>query len=226
MSSSCKYDSVIFDLDGTITDSSYSVKQAVKYTLNHLNLPEQTDSKLDELMLYSPLKEALKTVCGLSDDTAQECCIVFKNYYSKNSDNLLSLTRTYVGIKEVLYKLKQEKCKLGITTHKHQEQADKMLNTFDITSFFSSVCGSDHEYSLSKGQLLLKCIEELGSKPDTTVYIGDSRYDALAAQHAKCDFIAVIYGYGFKSPSEAKEFTSFAAETPSQILEFLSLGQS
>lgn len=226
MSTFYAYDTIIFDLDGTITDSSSSVKQAAKYTLNHLKLPEQTDSKLDELMHYSPLKEALKTVCCLNEETAQECCGVFKSYYSEHSDSLLSLTRIYDGIKEVLYKLKQDQCKLGITTHKHQEQADKMLNTFDITSFFSSVCGSDHEYSLSKGQLLLKCIEELGSKPDTTVYIGDSRYDALAAQHAKCNFIAVTYGYGFKSPSEAKEFTSFAAETPSQILEFLILGQS
>ena len=96
-----------------------------------------------------------------------------------------------------------------------------MLNSFDITSFFSSVCGSDHEYSLSKGQLLIKCIDELGSRPETTVYIGDSRYDAIAAQHAKCDFIAVTYGYGFKSSYDAKEFTLHAAKSPSQILEFI-----
>ena len=100
MSASSKYDTVIFDLDGTITDSSSSVKKAAKFTLNHLKLPEQPDSKLDELMHYSPLKEALKTVCGLSDYTAQECCNVFKNYYSKNSDSLLSLTRIYMALKK------------------------------------------------------------------------------------------------------------------------------
>ena len=219
------YKAIVFDLDGTITDSSRSVKQAAKYTLKQMNLPTQTDSKLDELMNYSPLKEALKVVCGLNDETAQECCNVFKKYYSENSESLLSLTRIYDGIKEVLYKLNQEKCKLGITTHKHQEQTNNMLNSFDITSFFSSVCGSDHEYSLSKGQLLLKCIDELGSKPETTVYIGDSRYDAMAAQYAKCDFIAVTYGYGFKNPSNAKEFTSYVAASPLQILEFLRLNK-
>ena len=197
------YNTVIFDIDGTIADTSQGVIDAVKFTINKFRLKELDQEELRKFAGYSPLKKGFLHFCNVDDDMANLCCETYRQYYKEKS---IQLSRIYDGIIPLLDLLKSRNCKLGIATFKNEENARLLLKELGIDKYFGYVSGANYEKSQTKSDILKKCLQELKSKAKETIFIGDSRSDAQASKEAKCAFIGVTYGLGFSSDVEVEQF--------------------
>lgn len=191
------HETIIFDIDGTLLDSSAGIKSSIKYALNHQKLNMLNDRELDEFVGFSPLFGAFKHFCRLDDISAQACCELYREYYKNGK--AYKQSKVYEGVFALLTCLKNKGYNLGVATYKRQDYAKELMEYFGFGNYFESVCGADNENRLKKNDILANCMHKLNAKKETTVLIGDSIHDAQAAIDSGIDFIGVTYGFGFKN---------------------------
>ena len=212
------YNIVIFDLDGTLIDSSEGIFNSIRYAEEKLNLV-----RLDESLLPSfvgpPPTESYQKLHGL-DPVSAKIATKYHREYSKEKG--LYESKIYPGIRELLVELKNMDYFLSVATLKSQSIAEEILKNFDIYNLFDSVVGIDEDESLSKSQIINIAIDKIDSLEKLPVMIGDSISDAIGAEIAKVDFIGVTYGFGFKNSYNVKKYKNIGySESPSSIKEFI-----
>ena len=138
----------------------------------------------------------------MSDEQAQIYANTFREKY-KNED--VYKAKIYNNIDGLLKNLKSNCYKLGIATYKREDYARSLVTHLGFDSFMDLTCGADNENKLTKKDILQKCMLELRSTPQNTVFVGDSLSDGIAANEVGCKFIAVTYGFGFKSVNDTKK---------------------
>lgn len=217
------YKVVIFDVDGTLLDSSKGIIMSIKHTIDKFNLKELTDNELTEFVGFSPLKEAFKHFCNIDELLAEKCCEEYRNYYKLGAYHF---SRVYNGIYELLAYLKENNFLLGIATYKSEAYVYDLMKYLSLDMYFDVICGADNNNKLKKIDILENCINKLSIEKTSSVMIGDSFHDATAAQKLGVDFIGVTYGFGFKSIDEIKKYKSIlCVDNVSQILEFFKNNQ-
>lgn len=213
-----KYEAVLFDLDGTLTESAPGIKKAIEMTMESFNL---VPPKLDDVSEFvgPPLVNTFQKVCGLSADDAQEALLRYQKIYS---DDGIYINELFPGMRNVLEKIKDSGIKMAICTSKSQKLAEKAAEIIGIKELFDVICGSPLDGSRkTKEQQIPFTIEKLGIKDkNTCIMVGDSMYDARGAVKSGVDFIAVTYGYGEKEQMKKEGAVNFA-DTPSEILKYL-----
>ena len=123
-----KYDAVIFDLDGTLTDTLEDLKNSVNFAMREFGFPERTT---DEVRSF--VGNGVKRLIDLSvpentsEEVSAECLSVFKSFYK---DNSLVSTKPYDGIIPMLEKLKKDGVKTAVVTNKMHEAAVDIVNNF------------------------------------------------------------------------------------------------
>lgn len=195
---------VIFDLDGTLIDTSVGICNCVKYAESKLSLAPLCEEQYLEF-IGPPPYETYQRLYGLSLEQSFQAT-EFHREYGKIKG--IYEATVYDGIIELLAELKNNNCKLGVATYKRQDLADLILAHFNIAKYFDSICGADSDNKLTKKDIIELCIDNLSAKKDDVIYIGDSEYDAIAAQKIGVDFIGLTYGYGFKNNDKVAEFKS------------------
>lgn len=186
---------VLFDLDGTLLDTSEGIKHSVRYTLSAMGyntLPEETILQF----VGPPIQNSLMMYCGVSSEEAQKGANVFRNYYKTNALFEASL---YDGIMELLSELKSKGIKIGVATYKREDYAIDLLNHFGIDKYCDVIHGADNDNVLSKADIVELCIKETGVEREEVVLIGDTEHDAKGAFQSKVGFIAVAWGFGYKN---------------------------
>lgn len=118
--------------------------------------------------------------------------------------------KVYPGVPQLLERLQREGVKTAVATLKAQTTADKIFAEFGLSTAFDLVLGTDASAPKTKAQLLEECLDRLQCAKGHAVLVGDSKYDAEGAQQAGIDFIAVTYGFGFKSESDASPYAPVA----------------
>lgn len=187
-----KYQAVIFDLDGTLTDSASGILAGARYALSKLGYAEPEESQL-RFFLGPPLMRSFTQVCGMSEAEAARAQEIYREYYWQ--EGYLQNT-VYPGIRMLLKSLKQQGVYLGVATHKPLEPSLRILESFDLLRYFDLVAGPEGDEDPPKGRLISRANPH-GLK---AVMIGDRATDYFGAQEAGTDFIAALYGYG--SPEE------------------------
>ena len=213
-----KYKYVLFDLDGTISESALGVRKSIEYTINKFN---KTMPDLDDYTLYigPPIYDTFKNVCKFKDDEIEEAISV----YRENYDSVGKLyNKLYNGIEDLLKQLKKNKIKIAVCSSKYEKFAYEIIEILGVKEYFDAVCGSTPDASRQdKAQLIPYAISSLGGdiKEDynKTLMIGDTYFDAEGARICKVDFIGVEYGYGDKEKMIAEGATKFV-KTPLEIL--------
>jgi len=190
-----RYDAVIFDLDGTLIDSSEGIVHAAEETIRILGYPE---IQREDLISYigPPIGNAIIARNGYGDEELKRFNSLFRGLYK---DKYLMEAKIYPGIMDVLRDLRGSVF-IGIATNKRTDYTMILLERLKISQMCDEVQALDMEGHLNKKDLIENCIKASRAKSrDRVVVVGDTRSDEAAAKECGADFIGVTYGFGFKS---------------------------
>ena len=190
---------VLFDLDGTLVDTSKGIMESVRYTLRALKLPELPVESLLKFV-GPPIQNSFIDFLGLSTEEAQNAANIFRDYYKSKA---LFEADVYSGIFELLDYLKHKDIKIGIATYKREDYAKQLLDYLNISPYCDVIHGGDNENRLRKSDIVALCCGELGCGLSELVLVGDTVHDAEGARQAGISFIAVTWGFGYKKKNVA-----------------------
>lgn len=200
-----KYDLVIFDLDGTMLDTSEGVMSSIKYAINEMNY-EMPDEETLRSFIGPPVGDSFARVYGISGNDLDKMSNLFRDHY-KNIDLLKAYP--YEGIFEAFSYLRENNIKSAVATYKRQDYTNMILSHFGFDKYTDIIYGSDFEGKLKKMDIILKCIEVSGiTDKSKAVMIGDTLHDALGANQLGVDFIGVTYGFGFFSKEDVEQYNN------------------
>lgn len=197
------YDAVIFDVDGTLLDTSEGLISAVNYTIDVCGLTPLTESQL-RTFIGPPIQNSLAKYYDLSPEKIQEIAEIFRDAYK---EKFLLQAIPYEGIYTVLDKLVQNHIKVGIATYKREDYALQILEHFHFDKYATVMHGADNFNQMKKKDIIQLCVKEMGlTDPSRIIMVGDSDNDAIGAADAGMKFIGVTYGFGFASKEDVMQF--------------------
>ncbi|MCQ2467504.1 MAG: HAD hydrolase-like protein [Clostridia bacterium] len=191
-----KYDiqAVLFDLDGTVLDTSAGIVRSIKDTIEHFGLKELPDSELYKF-IGPPIEWSFEDKLGCTGEMNKKVSAYFRERYSNS--NLLMAT-PYEGMFEFLKFLKDKGIPTGIATYKKDDYAKRLLCHFDFDKYCTTIHGSDYENKLTKADIIELCIQDMKVEDKSKVLmVGDSKHDATGASNIGTLFAGVSFGFGF-----------------------------
>lgn len=205
---------LLFDLDGTLVDSSQGIINAFTYTFTQMNL-EVPDVKVLSTFIGPPLETTFDNF--FTDKTQVEIAIQhFREFYKKEGVYQVHL---YKGIPEMLDKLKSSEYTLYVTTSKHEPMAIHMLEELGIDNYFTKIYGSMSNRFV-KADVVKACLEEEALDTDQTVIIGDTQFDIIGGKVAGIKTLGVTWGFGTESDLIIADADQIA-HSPKEILSLL-----
>jgi len=209
-------EAILFDLDGTLLDTSEGIRHSVRYALEKLGLPQPSDERIREFV-GPPIQESLQRYAGLSIEEAQVGANIFRDFYKKEALFEASL---YDGIISLLERLKKDGIKIAVATYKREDYAIDILRHFGIASYCDVIHGADNENRLTKADIINLCCAELDVPKNNIVLVGDTEHDAKGAAEAGVRFCAVTWGFGYtRSDTRSKYPIDFICNQPVDIYE-------
>lgn len=208
---------VLFDLDGTITDSSEGIVNSIKYALSRLGFPEEPTEKIKQF-IGPPLQQTFKINYGISD--YQNAVTIYREYYAEKG---IYENRLYDGIVAVLDQLKNEGYTIGLATGKPTYYSHIILKHFKIDHYFNAVVGSNMDGTRGeKPEIIRDVLAELNYNKELheVVMIGDRKHDVHGAHHHQIKCIGVTYGYA-EGDELIKAGAAHIVHHPSELLALL-----
>lgn len=189
-----KYKNIIFDLDGTLLDTSFGIKEAIEYVIKKMELKKIDENEMDSF-IGPPIQNSLISHFGFTKEEAQIGADIFRNYYKD-----VSLLRAipYDGIYSLMDFFVKNNINVGVATYKREDYAIKLLNEFGFDRYCKVMHGADNLNKMSKANIIEICIKEMECIKSETLYVGDTESDYISANLCNIDFVGVSYGFGFK----------------------------
>lgn len=212
------YHSILFDLDGTLTDPAEGITNSVMYALKQYGIEENDRTKLYSF-IGPPLVDSFMEKYGFSEEKAREATTYFREYFREKGifENV-----PYEGMTECLAALKQRGRTLILATSKPEVFAKMILERFGFAPYFDYVFGASmDETRTRKDEVIAYALSGAGIEdPSDCVMVGDRKHDVLGAKSNGMDAVGVLFGYG--SREELMEAGArYIAETVEDILRFV-----
>lgn len=188
------YNYLLFDLDGTITDSETGITRCVAYALNHFGIEVDNLSELSPF-IGPPLLDSFKEFYNFTNEQA---VIATEKYRERYTDKGIYENKLYPGIKELLAEAVRQGKTVILATSKPEIFARRILDYFELSSYFSFVAGSGLDGSLHTKTDVINYILQSNNitNRSNVVMIGDRKHDIIGAKNAGIDSIGVLYGFG------------------------------
>ena len=208
---------VLFDLDGTLTDSGEGIINCAAMTLERFGLPVPSREEM-RVFVGPPLYETFQKF-GVPAEKTDEAIRVYRSRYIPTG---MFENTPYPGVKALLEALKSEGYTLYVATSKPEEMSVTILEKFGLAPYFDRICGASTDTSRStKDAVIAYLLAQSGAKEDM-VMVGDTKYDVLGAKAHGIPAIGVSWGYG--SAEEMMEAGAVAiADTTQQLLELIKM---
>lgn len=201
------YKNIMFDLDGTVTDSGRAIMSSVAYALDGLGITDQRREKL-ETFIGPSLFDSFKREYALSDEDCEKGVALYREIYEKERMYDVDI---YEGIPELLENIKSNGLSALLITSKPFVFSEKIIARIGLSEYFDHIVAPDlTDHSSDKKRLIEKAVEDYGLVKPECIMIGDTEYDIKGAVDAGVDSIAVTYGYGGIQKLEAAGATFFA----------------
>ena len=182
---------IIFDMDGTLIDSSLTLARAINHVRNKLGLEAMSDEHILSKVNEAGLNPA-EYFYEVPNFTAQHE-EWFADYYSKNHEQEI---RLYEGIDSFLKELLEKGYLLALATNAYRVSALESLSYLNVLDHFSAVvCHDDVARGKPYPDMLLKILKELKIKNSEAVFVGDGERDELASIASSIDYIMVNWGF-------------------------------
>ncbi len=187
------YKNIMFDLDGTVTDSGRAIMSSVVYALSHFGIKDQPIEKL-QTFIGPSLYDSFEREYGMVEEDRNRAVSLYRSIYEKERMYDVDI---YDGIPELLDSLKKSGHTVFLVTSKPLVFSEKIMEKIGLAKYFDHMIGPDlSDHSSDKKRLIEKAVEENALHKEECVMIGDTRYDIIGALEAGVDSIAVTYGYG------------------------------
>lgn len=213
-----KYDTVIFDLDGTLLNTLEDLTDSVNYALALHGFPCRKIEEVRRFLGNGAANLMRLSICdGLDNPNFEKCLADFRSHYSGNLQNK---TAAYEGIIGLLKQLSEEGYKLAIVSNKF-DKAVKGLNQAYFREYIKVAIGESENVSRKPApDTVLKALEELGSAADKAVYVGDSEVDAQTARNSGIMFVGVTWGFRDREVLE-QEGADYIIDRPEELLKII-----
>ncbi len=182
---------IIFDLDGTVNDSSPGIMHCYRRTAESYGVTDVSEDAI-RAGLCGPFFDNIMKILGLPAEKVPDAIHRYTEFYVKEGQ---SMARLFDGAAETIKELKNRGYKLGIATLMADLYAKGTLKNYGMLSLFDTVHGASLEVPLTKKDLLEMCLEDMGVEPEECVLVGDGIDDHLAAKELGIPFIGATYGY-------------------------------
>ena len=213
-----RYEYVLFDLDGTLMDTSEGILKAIDYTVEKCGYPVLSEEK-KKTFIGPPIYNSLKLEYSLTDEEAHKAMDIFRDIYK---DEYLCDAIIYEEIEELLLSLQNNNIKIGVATYKREDYAIKLIEAFDLMKYFDIVVGADADNILTKADIIQICIDKMGCVDlSKAVMVGDTLSDMDSAKSVRIDSIAVTYGFGLDKNNIKDYNFKQVADSVKGILECL-----
>ena len=182
---------ILFDLDGTLTDSGEGIMNCAKLALESFGIPVPDINAL-RVFVGPPLRESFVKF-GVPEDKAEEAIAIYRSRYipiGKYENH------PYPGIPELLEGLKAQGHALYVATSKPEQMSVDILNKFGLSHYFTRICGASMDASRSSKEAVIEYLLEQCRRAEEVIMVGDTKYDVLGAKYHAIPCIGVSWGYG------------------------------
>ena len=212
------FDTVLFDLDGTLTDPGEGITNSVAYALKKYDI-EVSDKRELYKFIGPPLKDSFMKYYGFNEVKAEEAIAYYREYFR---DIGIFENEVYEGVVDMLKALCNEGKKLVLATSKPEEFAIRILEHFDLSKYFTVAAGASMDSSRSKkGDVIAYAISLCEDFcKDTAVMVGDRKHDIIGAKENGLKSIGVLYGYGDEAELKTAG-ADYIASTTDDILKLI-----
>lgn len=207
------YQTILFDLDGTLTNPALGITNSLAYALEKFNI-EVTDKKELYRFIGPPLQDSFENFYHFSKEDSLKAVDFYRDYFRHKG---LYENEVYQGIPDLLERLKAQGKKLLVATSKPEEFARQILKHFELFDYFDLVAGVSMDGSRRlKGDVIAHALTSAQvSDLSATIMIGDREHDIIGAKKNGLDAIGVLYGFGSQEELEkagAKDMAKTVAD--------------
>ena len=182
---------ILFDLDGTLTDSGEGIINCAALALRHFNLPVP-DRETMRAFVGPPLHASFIRF-GVPEDQAEEAIRIYRSRYIP----IGKFENTpYPGIAELLQKLRAQGHKLYVATSKPEQMSIEILEHFDLAKYFTLICGASLDQSRNSKDAVIAYLLAQAETDGEIIMVGDTAFDVLGAKAHGIPTIGVSWGYG------------------------------
>jgi phosphoglycolate phosphatase-like HAD superfamily hydrolase len=210
---------VIFDLDGTLTDSAPGVVASFRHALAAVGAVPPTDdsARLAELVVGPPMHHTLAAL-GLGD-RAEEAIAAYRADYTSRG---WAINNLYDGIAELLTDLRRAGVRLAVATSKVEPTARRILEHFGIDGHFEVVAGASMDGTrAAKADVVAHALTQLQPLPQRLLMVGDRSHDVEGAAVHGVDTVVVEWGYGAGDFPEGVGLPAASVSSVAELREVL-----
>ena len=192
---------ICFDLDGTLVDSKNTILESTKTALNKLNITHNIPEDAFNNMIGKHFVDIFVEL-EMDDVDFEEFIPIYKKLYFDFIDS----SYLYEGVNETLEYLNRKRIKVSLLTTKVQEQAEKIIEHFQLTNSFDYIMGRREgiAHKPSPEPLIYIC-KKLKVEPAETLMVGDTELDIQCGKNAGAETCGVLYGYRTKDQIEKEK---------------------
>lgn len=201
---------ILFDLDGTLTDPGLGITNSVMYALEKLGYEVPAREKLYKY-IGPPLSDSFRADYGMTQQQAQHAIDVYREYFSVTG---LFENEVYPGIPEMLETLRAGGKKLLLATSKPEKFARRIMEHFDLAKYFDFIGGADLAGTRgTKDRVIEYVLRETGTDAADCVMVGDRLHDAEGAARFGIPTVGVLWGYGSEEELRSAGCVGIAKDT-------------
>jgi phosphoglycolate phosphatase len=182
---------ILFDLDGTLTDSGEGIINCAILALEHFGLPVPTREEM-RVFVGPPLDQSFINH-GVPRHRTEEAIRVYRSRYTTigKFENF-----PYPGIEALLRRLKDAGCRLFVATSKPEDMSREILEKFGLAPYFEKICGATLDGSRSHKADVIAYLLRQADDLENVVMVGDTAFDVIGAKAHGIPTIGVSWGYG------------------------------
>ena len=206
---------ILFDLDGTLTDSAEGVLRSAQHMQKKMGMRVWSQEEL-RFMVGPPLRDTFRDVFHMNPEEVEQAILYFRERYFTVG---LFENKVFPGIEEMLKELKAMGKRLGVATSKHESTAVRILEHFGIAQYFEVIGGDSPESSRTNKTMVMDYVlKKMGAKEGDAIMVGDRMFDIDGAHELGIPAIVVEFGYGDREEFEAHH-ADYIVKTPKEVAD-------
>ena len=211
------YHYILFDLDGTLTDSKEGILNCLRYAFEKLGDPIPPESTLIRF-IGPPLQDSFMRFCGFSQERAAEGVRLFRERYAPigKFENAAA-----PGLPALCARLAVRGYVLALASSKPEEMCVPICEKFGYAPYLTAIVGSPPEGDWEKADVIRECLRRLGvgeAEKAAVLMVGDRKFDVLGARACGVDCVGVEF-FGYAAPGELEEAGAVAVVRTAEELE-------